>query len=138
MKIDDLDNGLGNIITGAGRITGEEFCTTLDKHFSQPIEKFNKYIYSIVDVTEATYVTVSLEDIRLIAEKSLEIAKQNPDITVAIATNGEVSSILAEIWELLVDESSWNVSVFDNMSELEQWLKPLLLKKYRKYQLSYC
>ena len=138
MKIDDLDNGLGNVITGAGRITGEEFCEVLDRHFSQPVEKFKKYIYSIVDFTEATYVTVSLEDVRLIAEKSLEVAKENPDITVAIATNEEISSLLAEMWELLVDESSWTVNVFKNMDELDQWLKPFLLKKHKKQQLSYC
>ena len=137
IKIDDLDNGLGNVITGTGQITGEEFVDILTKHLAQSIEKLEKYIYSIVDFTEATYVTVTLEDVRMIAEKSLENAKINPDLTVTIATNEEISSLLAEMWQLLVDESSWDVNVFTNREELDQWLSQDLSKKYKKHQLNF-
>ncbi len=135
--IDDLDNGLGNVITGTGRITGEEYCHVLTQHLAQPVEKIKRYIYSIIDFTEATYVTVTLEDVRSIAEKSLEIAKINPAVTVAITTNEEISLLLAEMWQLLVDESSWDVNVFTNREDLDRWLSEILSKKYKKYQLSF-
>jgi hypothetical protein len=137
IKINDLDNGRGNIIVGTGGITGEEYCDVMEKHLSQPIDKLKKYIYSIVDISEASYVTVSLEDIRIIAAKSLEVAKLNPDVTIGISVNEEISSLLAEMWELLVDESSWNVNIFRSREELDQWLSQSLSKKHKKLKLSF-
>lgn len=137
IKIDDLDNGLGNLITGTGRITGEEYVNVLTQHFAQPIEKLKKYLYSIVDFSEASYVTVTLEDVRIIAAKSLENAKINPNVTVAIVTNEDISTILAEMWQLLVDETSWDTSIFKNREELDRWLSQSLSNKYKKHQLTF-
>lgn len=137
IKIDDLDNGLGNVITGTGKLTGEEYCDILVKHLSQPVEKMKKYIYSISDFTEVTYITVTLEDVRMIAQKSLEIAKFNPDITVAICTNEMVATLLAEMYEVLVDESSWHVNLFQTREELDKWLQETINKKYLKHNCSF-
>ncbi len=137
IRIDDLDDGLGKIVTGTGKITGEEFVGALTEHFSQPVEKLKKYIYSIVDFTEARNVTITLDDLHIIVAKTLENAKINPDMTVVIATNEVVSSLLAEMWQLLIDESGWDVNIFTNREELQQWLSEALSTKYTDCHLRF-
>ncbi len=135
--MDDLDKGLGTLIKGTDRVTGEEFVDVLTQHFDQPIDKLIKYTYSIVDFTEATYVTITLDDVKIIAQKSLENAKINPGVTVAIVTGEDVSSILAELWQLFLNLSSWNIKIFNNKEELEPWLKESLLKKHPEHQYTF-
>lgn len=137
ITITDLDNGLGNIIKGTGKVTGEEYCDVLNDHLSQPAEKMKRYIYSIADFTETAYVTVTLENVRTIAQKSLEIAALNPDVTVVITANEEVSLLLAELWQLFIEESGWDIHIFKSREELDDWMTHVFAEKCKKHRLSF-
>ena len=123
IQIKDLDGGIGNLICGTGVITDEEYVASLKKHLSQSKEKFEKYIYSFVDVTSATEVNVSTQSIYQIASLCKAAAKNNRHALVAVVASQDLIYGLARMSQVLMEETGWQHEVFRNREDAEAWLR---------------
>ena len=130
MEIGDLDGGLGNLIIGRGVVTEEELVDALKGHLTQDKEKFKKYRYSLTDYTATTELDIPTKAVDLIAELSKSASIVNPEAIVAIVAEEDLVYGLSRMYELLLDETGWEIMVFRNREDAKAWIKQRVKEKY--------
>ena len=131
VKIVDLDNGRGNLISGAGTLTSKDYLKALKKHLSQDTEKFKRYKYSLADFTNVTKVEeFPSDDIELVAHLCRQAARINSDPLVVIVADQDLLFGLSRMWEILMDETGWNIKVFRTRDAAETWIKEKAHKSF--------
>jgi hypothetical protein len=130
IDIKDSDNGLGVIFTGRGIVTENEYLDIYKKHLTQDQDKFQKYRYSLNDWTEVTEVEISSDAITQIARLCMNAAKINPDLVVTNTANKTITFGLSRMWEFLADETKWEIMVFRNREDTEDWIRQKVKEKY--------
>ena len=123
IEIRDLDGGLGNIILGRGTVTEAEYVDVLKKHLTQDKAKFKKYRCSLIDLTAVSKVEVSTKAIKLIAEHCMSAAIGNSEIVVAEVADKDLIFGLARMWEILTDATDWEIMVFRNREDADDWIR---------------
>ena len=119
----DADNGLGVIFTGRRIITDNECLDIYKKHLIQDQDKYQKYRYSLNDWMAVTEVAVSSDTIDQIADFCKSAAKINPDLIVTHAANKDITFGLSRMWEFLAAETKWEIMVFRNRKDAEDWIR---------------
>ena len=137
IEIRDLDGGIGNIILGSGVLTGEEYKNAIKTHLSQDRVKFKKYRYCLSDYTEVAKVDVPSSDIELVARLCKEAAVVNPEAVVANVAEKDIAFGLSRMWEILIDETNWEVMVFRKRGDAEAWIKEKVKEKYGIVDLTF-
>lgn len=131
IEIIDLDEGKGNILIGSGIFTGKEYIDALKIHLEQDGEKFNKYKYSLTDLTAVTELK---EWPNSVVDESVYLCKQasqiNLDAVIAIVAIEDFPFGLSRMWEILMDETDWEIMVFRNRDEAEDWIEQRAKEKY--------
>jgi len=130
IEIKDLDNGLGNIITGQGIVTEEELVDALKQLLTQDKDKFRKYRYSLTDYTAVKKIEISTEKVRQIAEFCVRSSIANSKAIVAVVANQDLIYGMARMWEIMSDKAKWETMVFKNREEAEAWIKERAKQKY--------
>jgi hypothetical protein len=130
IDIKDSDSALGVIFTGHRILTENEYLDTYKKHLLQDRDKFQKYRYSLNDWTAVTEVKVSSDAIAQIADLCRNAAKINPDIFVAHAANKTITFGLSRMWGILSEETKWEIMVFRNREDAEDWIRQKVKGKY--------
>jgi hypothetical protein len=130
MEIRDTDNGLGNIITGRDRIKDKEYVDAILKHLSQDEDKFKRYRYSLSDYTEVTNLEISSKSVELVAKYCQKASTVNSEAVVAIVAKKDVVYGLARMWEMLSDNTKWDIKVFRSREEAEAWISEKVDMKY--------
>jgi len=130
IEIKDLDGGLGVLIFGTGVVSNDDYVDKHKKHLLQNKDKFNKYRYSLSDLTAVTEADISSESISLIAGLCRSAAKFNPYPVIAIIANQNLIYGLARMTEMLIDATGWEHEVFRNREDAESWIRERLKKKY--------
>ncbi len=128
IEMKDSDNGLGVIVTGRRIVSENEYVNSYKKHLSQDRNKYQKY--SLNDWSTVTEVKVSSDAIAQIAELCKNAAKINPDVIVAHIANKDITFGLSRMWEMLSDETKWEVMVFRNREDAEAWIRQKVEEKY--------
>ena len=126
----DLDGGQGVLIRGDDHVTAEEYHDQIIAHLSKPSERLQAYLYTISDFTNVTGFEINLAYIRKVALKSIHVAKINPHVIVAIATNKPVFYSLARMWVGLARMTGWIMQVFRNRDDLDKWMRSKLKEKF--------
>ena len=129
-EIKDLDGGLGNLITGYGILTGKEYRNAIKKHFSQNAEKFNKYRYSLCDYTKVTRLELDSNDINIVAGLCREASEVNPNVVVALIADKDITFGMSRMWDILFNENNWEVMVFRDREEAEEWIRIKVKEKF--------
>jgi hypothetical protein len=122
LEIRDLDEERGNLITGSGTVTSEEYLAALKAHLAQAKDKFQKYRYSLSDYTAVTKVEISSKDVELIAQLSKDAAVLNPDAVVAVVAPRDAAYGMARMWQILSDEAQWDIRVFRSTDDAKEWI----------------
>ena len=130
IEIKDLDGGRGNLIVGKEVLTGEEYVRALEDHLTGDKEKFKKYRYSLSDYTAVTEVEIPSGDIELMAEMCMKAAAVNPDAVVALITDDDLLYGLSRMWEILIDNTSWETMVFRNRKDAFAWVEKRVKEKH--------
>ena len=131
IEINDLDNGLGNLIEGRGFVTRQEYIDALSRHLKQDHEKLNRYRYSISDYTAVTDFDVRTEDITYVMGLSEEVAGVNPDVIVAIIADKDLLFGLSRMFQLRLDATNWELMVFRKREEANAWIRKRVKEKYK-------
>ena len=137
IEIMDLDSGIGNIILGSGVLTAEEYKNAIKTNLSQDSEKFKKSRYCLSDFTEVAKVDVPSSDIELVARLCKDAAVVNPEAVVASVAEKDIAFGLSMMWEILIDETNWEVMVFRKGGDAEAWIKEIVKEKYGIIELTF-
>jgi hypothetical protein len=130
IDIKDTDNGLGIIFSGSRIITENEYLDIYKKHLTQDRDKFQKYAYSLNDWTAVAEVEVSSGAIAQIADLCKNAATINPDLVVTHSSNQAITYGLSRMWEILADETKWEIMVFRNREDAEDWIRQKVKEKH--------
>lgn len=135
--ITELDDGLGNLIKGEGRVTGEELFNALSEHASKPEEQLKKYLYSISDYTEITDSDVSIQYLYKAALIMDDFANVNKNILIGVAASDLIAYNLAKLYSHVAKLTGWKFGVFRKRDKLDQWLNEKLDDKVEKLSLKF-
>ena len=116
------DNGLGIIRSFSEHLTGSEVIATLHETLSSP-ELIEKIKYSLADFSGVTDVTISKEEVQIISDLAVRIAKLNKDILVAVVGPQDLVFGLARMWQTHSDQSALDILVTRSRTEAENWIK---------------
>ena len=124
IEIIDLDDGIGNIILGSGILTVNEYIDALKKHLTQDREKFKRYKYSLTDYTAVTGIDEATpRSVYLVVNLCKQAAQVNPDAVIAAIADKEVLFGLSRMWEILMEETGWDIMVFRTRDSAERWIR---------------
>jgi hypothetical protein len=131
IEIIDLDEGRGNILIGSGIFTGKEYIDALKRHLEQDKEKFKKYNYSLTDLTAVTQVKeLPTDDVQESAKLCKQAAQINSTAVVAIVADKDRLFGLSRMWEILMDQTDWDIKVFKSRDAAERWIKETVKDKF--------
>jgi hypothetical protein len=130
VEIKDLDGGIGNIVACWGILTGKEYIDALRDHFSQDREKFKKYKYSLCDHTDVKKIEIASNEVEIIAQLCKEAEVVNSDVVVAVAADKDFTYGLSRMWQILVEETGWEIMVFRSRDDAEEWIKERIEEKF--------
>jgi hypothetical protein len=130
IEIRDLGGGIGSIIIARGIVTDEEFVKAFKKHLKQKKEKFIKYRYTLLDWTAVSIIAVTRKGVELVANYCINSSTVNPDVVIAQVADNDLVFGLARMWEMLSDTTKWEIMVFRNREEAEDWIKKRVEEKY--------
>ena len=130
-EIIDLDEGRGTTMLGSGIFTGEEYIDALERHLLQDKEKFKKYRYSLFDITAVTEMTAFPSGtIHLAVDMCKQAAQINPDVVVAIVADKDLPFGLSRMYEILMNETGWEIMIFKARDAAETWIKEKAKEKF--------
>ena len=130
ITIKDLKGGLGNIITGWGVITEQEFIEVFKRHLTQGKDKFGMYRYSLNDFTAVTEANFSIEAIHQIADLCIRAAENNREAIVATAASNDLTFGLSRMTDALRFETGWDQETFRDRQDAEDWIKERAKKRF--------
>ena len=131
IEMKDSDHGLGVVNTSRRVITENEYLDSYKNHLSQDKDKFQKYRYSLNDWSEATDVEVPSNSIAQISELcKKKSATINPYPVVSQAAAKDTTFGLSIMWEILSDETNWDIMVFRDREDAEAWIRQKVKEKY--------
>ena len=137
IEMKDSDNGLGLIVTGRKIIMENEYLDSYKNQLSQDRGNYKKYRYSLHDWSEVTDVEVSSDAIGQIAELCRDFATINPNFIVAHVATLDITYGLSRMWEVLSDETNWEIMVFRHRKDAEAWIRQQVKEKYEICDLSF-
>ena len=130
VKFADTADGVGNLTTATGTLTGEEHIAALEAHLSQPEEDLRRYRYSLIDLTAVTELKVPTEDVHTVARMCQAAAAINPDVIVAVAAERDIGFGLSRMFEILVDTTDWETMVFRTREAAEEWIRNRVRERF--------
>lgn len=113
------DKGLGFLMKGEGLVTGKEILDGIDERFSSE-EKIRRYVYGISDYTEVEDIEMSGADVKLVAEKDMQVAKINPNLVIAIAAPKDIMYGLSRMFEAHAYKTGWVIGVYRSLEEAQK------------------
>src|SRR5262249_29539330 len=105
-----------SILTGPELIAGhkETFCRNLA---TEP------YLYAFVDFGGLTGTTISIAEMREVANIDVRASHSIPDFVVAIYAKDDLPFGLARMWQTLAEQTGWESRIFRDKSEAVEWMK---------------
>lgn len=103
----------------SGNVSGQEIIDASTEIYGDP--RFDSLKYKLVDFSDVESIEISEEEIKLITFQHAASSKSNARIKNAIvmAKYDERGKLFAHY---LVKSSSWEVSVFNNLTEANNWV----------------
>ena len=137
IEIKDMDGGIGNTIIARGVVTGQEYIETHKRYLTQDKEKLKNYRYSLCDYTEVTKFDIPTQDIQIVVNLSINASKANQDVVVAIVAHKDLIYGLGRMYEVLAEETGWEIMISRSMDEAKAWIKKRVKEKHRIEDLTF-
>ena len=102
-----------------GNVSGKEIIKASTEIYGDP--RFDNLKYKLADFTDVELIEISNEEIKLITFQHSASAKSNANIknAIVIDSGDERAKLFADY---LMNESAWEVRVFDHLEEANQWV----------------
>lgn len=111
------DNGVYWKYTG--NILAKELVESISEIYGDP--RFDNLRYKLVDLSEIDSLEIDNKDVMSLAYKHKAASISNPNIKNAIIIKAELKE-LADKFANILDDSPWDVGVFDNIDDANNWL----------------
>ena len=129
IEIQDLDEGMGNIIVTRGMVTDRELIDYLKPHLTHETDRFINYRYILMDHTDLTKLDISDDTVESIAGLIADISSDHPDIIAAmvayvtVGANIELVGRISKLHELFIYPSNWETMIFRTRGKAVRWIK---------------
>jgi len=87
-------------------------------------ERFDDARYEIVDCSDITESSISIEDMRQIAHLDRAAARSVPNLRLAIVSPHENTQALAHFYKSEADDISWDIGIFSDLDTTRKWCDP--------------
>ena len=131
IKVRYLDNGIGVLFTGEGKIVGDDIIKANRKIFSDE-DKMKKYKYGLIDYSRITQFKVSTSEVEIIASQDKKASQFIPDGVLAITAEQDIEYGLTRMWQIIAENSGlpWETMVFRDRDKAEKWIKQKVKEKF--------
>ncbi len=131
INVEVLDDGLGVLFVGEGKVNGGDLIEANEKIYSS-VERMKKYKYGIIDYSEITQFDVSASEIETIASQDMKASKYIPHGFVSIVAKQDLEFGISRMWETIIENASlpWETSVFRDKKAAEKWVKQKVKETY--------
>ena len=102
-----------------GNVSGKEIIDASTSVYGDP--RFDNIHYKLVDFLDIDSIDIKDNEIALIACQHKAAEKSRANIKNAIVTRAQ-SGEIAEKFAAFFNESSWEVRVFDNLDDANDWI----------------
>lgn len=126
IKINHIGDGVGIEIIATGCVTGDEIIAAHQEIYSP--DNLKKQRYQIIDRTDCKEYQVSSEDIKKIADIDKAASNTNPDIIIVIIASTDLQFGVSKMWQVYVEDSTFETEIFRDRITAENWLKEQLNK----------
>lgn len=113
------------VLMATGAVHGDELVAANQAFFRDRMAEFRACRSWLGDYTQATLDQVEMRHLQMLAQISIDAARHNPRLCVAIATSEDLSFGSARAWEGLADATGWSTMVFRSREQAQQWLDSL-------------
>jgi transcriptional regulator len=138
ISIQDLDDGLGNIITGWGIITEEEYISFNKKHLTQNKDKLKKEKYSIIDYSAVIKIEVTRKAVEEVSDLCRKLSVDiNPGAILAAIVNSDPVYSMSMLWDMLMINTDWEYMAFRSREDAEAWVKERVKEKFEIVDLTF-
>jgi hypothetical protein len=130
ITIKDSDDGIGSILTSWGIVKENDIFDAIKK--DRELNKFspNKHKYHISDHTTAEEIEFTSRGVKLLTEVCKAAAQVNPKLIAAVVAENDFIYGLSRMWQLLSDETDWEIKVFRNRKDAENWVRQRVKEKH--------
>jgi len=127
-QIKYLDGGRGVAWAAASLLTGPELIADhkaifFRDHGAEP------YLYAFFDCGGLTGTTISVADMREVANIDFRASRSIPNFVVAIYAKDDLPIGLARMWQVLAEQTGWESRIFQDKSEAVDWMKERVAAK---------
>lgn len=131
INVSYLDNGLGIMFIGEGKLVGDDIIKANREIFSSA-EKMKKYIYGLIDYSRITEFNVSTSEIETIVSQDKKAAEFIEEGILAITAEQDLEYGLNRMWEIIAQNSGvpWETMVFRDRDTAEKWIKQKVKEKF--------
>ena len=121
LTTEPTEDYLGIIHTGTGPITGDDLLQASQSTF-QLLQNTQNFHYEFVDLSEATSLQMTDEQLEQITEQDRLAATYRPEEVVLIVAPQDDIFETASRWESRVHELGWNTHIARDRAEGLAWL----------------
>ncbi len=122
LSIEIQEDGVTVHLVASGSITGRELVEANEAFFGASLESFRRCRFWISDYSAADLAEVDGPSLRRVSEISLDAARSNPDLAVAIVAGADLAFGFARMWEAFSSETGWRVRVVRGPEEAQRWI----------------
>ncbi len=112
---------MGVVHLGTGVVTGEELLRG-SQAVAQLVQNTENFHFEFVDLSDATEVEISPEELQKIAATDDRAAHFRPNATVIIVAPNDAIYALAKQWEEMVHHIGWTTYIARDRKVALQWL----------------
>lgn len=117
-----VDGGRGLIHTAEGVLTGAELIEGAMRLRAEA-KRTGLIEYGLTDLSAATQMQVTPEDLRRLAETQVVTAQIVRRAVAAVVAPSDLMFGLARMWEAYADATGWTTRVFRDRRSAEDWLR---------------
>ena len=122
LSIEIQEDGVTVHLVASGSVSGRELVEANEAFFGSSREPFRRCRFWISDYSAADLGEVDGPSLRRVSEISLDAARSNPDLVVAIIAGADLSFGFARMWEAFSSETGWRVRVVRSPEEARRWI----------------
>jgi hypothetical protein len=115
-----VEMGRGLLIRCSGAVNGSEFIEC--KESLKNDREARGIAFALIDLEEVKQLRMTAEEVRRLARIDHDLAKNAPDVVVAVAAPSDHVFGIARMWESSAEATGWRTGVFRSRSEAEAWL----------------
>lgn len=120
------DHGTGVVMKTVSPVSGDEIVGAIESFLRDEWQAFQAVRYWYSDHREAGVMDANSDHAWQVAARSIQAARANRGLVVAICAPTSSAFVLSEVWKSLAQETGWEIQVFRGEAEAKAWLRARL------------